>query len=79
MKALIKTKYIQLVPQELLLEYLTVIKKMVVMREMSIVRYGELDQERKKIHDQILQFANVSRDNFDFQYELAMFCEGLLE
>ncbi len=74
-----KTKYIQNVPQELLLEYLTVIKKMVVMREMSIVRYGELDLKRRKIHDQILQYANVSRDNFDFNYELAMFCEGLLQ
>ena len=74
-----KTQYIQNVPQELLLEYLTVIKKMVVMREMSIVRYGELDLKRRKIHDQILQYANVSRDNFDFNYELAMFCEGLLQ
>ncbi len=74
-----KTQYIQNVPQELLLEYLTVIKKMVVMREMSIVRYGELDLKRRKIHDKILQYANVSRDNFDFNYELAMFCEGLLQ
>lgn len=75
----IKTKHIHLVPKELLLEYLTTINRMIVMRELSVVRYGELDRQRQTLHNQILTAANVSRDDKEFAYELALFCEGMIK
>ncbi len=64
------------VPTDVLLHYISIVKRQVLIKDVSLGRYIDLDKERKIYHDKLLLAANTTRDDFDFQYWLAIQCEN---
>jgi len=61
---------------ELLFKYIRTIKMMEHTRGSSV--YKILEEERIKIHDEILKLTGHTRESQEFQFALASFVESIL-
>ena len=74
MKTIIANKEVN---QELLFRYIKIIQAMCVLRGKQGV-YPELDRQRRDVHDLIIKEAGTTREDEQFNFELAEYVENLV-
>ena len=67
------------VPHKLLEQYVLLVKMMMHARGLSIHFYKQIEQEREKVHNEILKGVGVDRNDKDFQFWLSQTTERMLD
>lgn len=66
------------IPRELIMEYMTIIRAMGIFRMSCPAEYEFLDKQRRELHNELLKAVGTTREDKNFELELALLTEELM-